>query len=97
MDLARRLIKANYIGIRDYKESLTSQSVKKFKVITSNGKPVAVNLPYSDIVELVDILEELADPEIVNTVLEARKARKKGGKEIPIGKVFSQLRKERKS
>jgi len=95
MDFAVDLIRASHVGIKEMKANITKKFLKKFLVITDRGKPVSVNLPYSDVEELVDIFEELSDPQTVATVLEARKTRKVGGKGISVLKAFEDFRKKR--
>jgi hypothetical protein len=96
MSIAADLLKANHIGIRDIKEHLSTRLLKDILVITDRGTPVSVNLPYSDVLELVDILDEVADLETMATVSEARKAIKGGAKGIPVANLFNKIRTRRR-
>lgn len=96
MNIAIALLKANHIGIRDLKEHLSTKFLKDILVITDRGIPVSVNLPYSDVLELTDILDELADPKTIKTVLEGRKAIKAGAKGIAVSCLFNRIRKGHK-
>ena len=59
MRLVRKILKAKRVGIRAFKERLTSSELKTIKVVTNHGKPVSVNLPYQDVLDLVDAIGEL--------------------------------------
>lgn len=96
MDFAMDLIKASHVGIKEMKANLTRKLLRNFLVITDRGKPVSINLPYSDVEEIMDIFEELSDPETVTAVFEARKARKTKGKGVSVIKVFEDFRRKRK-
>ena len=47
-----------------------------------------------DILEFRDILDEISNKEVIKTVLEARKAIKKGAIGIPVSKLFKKNRKQ---
>ncbi|MEA3305541.1 MAG: hypothetical protein U9R52_01860 [Candidatus Omnitrophota bacterium] len=96
MNFSINLLKADHIGIRDLKGHLSRRFLKKLLIITDHGTPVSVNLPYSDLLELADILDELADPEIVATVQEGRAAIKAGAKGISVFNLFNRIRARRK-
>ncbi|MBA7557788.1 hypothetical protein ES705_50560 [subsurface metagenome] len=95
VSIATNLLKAHHIGIRDLKEHLSTKSLNKFLVITDRGTPVSVNLPYSDMLELADILDELADLETITDVQNGRKAIKEGAKAIVVSDLFNKIRKKR--
>lgn len=92
MSIAVDILKASYIGIRELKGHLTAKSLKEPMVITDRGIPISINLPYSDVLELVDLLEEMADPAALALVQEGREAVKKGSHGIPVSKIFSKMR-----
>jgi len=92
MSIAIDLLKASHIGIRDLKEHLTKECLKETLVITDRGIPISVNIPYSDVLELVDILEEISDPQIIALVQEGRRAIKAGAKVIPAARLFKKMR-----
>ena len=95
VSIATNLLKAHHIGIRELKEHLSTKSLNKFLVITDRGTPVSVNLPYLDMLELTDILDELADLETIADVQDGRKAIKAGAKGISISNLFNKIRKKR--
>lgn len=96
MSIAADLLKAHHIGIRDLKEHLSTKFLNETLVITDRGTPVSVNLPYSDLLELIDILDELSEPETIKAVQEGRKAIKAGTKGTPVSTVFNRIRTKRK-
>ena len=69
---------------------------EKIFVVTTKGKPVSVNLPYSDILNLIDIIDEMSDPETLRLVKEHRDAVKRGAKFISATKIFEKIRKSHK-
>ncbi|MBU2541238.1 MAG: hypothetical protein KJ593_04990 [Candidatus Omnitrophica bacterium] len=91
MNIATDLVKATHIGIRELKEHLSRGNLDKLLVITDRGQPVSVNLPYEDILELLDLLDELSDPETIATIKKGRAAIKAGAKGIPVSKLFKKL------
>jgi hypothetical protein len=96
MSIATELLKAPHVGIRDIKEHLSKRLLKDMLVITDRGTPVSVNLPYSDVLELADIMDELTDLETVATVQEGRKAIQEGAKGVPVIQLFKRIRAKRK-
>ncbi len=95
MSLATNLLKASHIGIRNFKKLLSTKLLDELFVITNRGTPVSVNIPYSDALELIDILDELADLETITAVEEARKAIGTGVTGIPVSDLFNRIRKKR--
>ncbi len=96
MSIATELLKAPHVGIRDIKEHLSRRMLKDMLVITDRGSPVSVNLPYSDVLELADIMDELTDLEAQATIQEGRKAIQEGAKGIPVARLFKKIRAKRR-
>ena len=95
MNVAINLLKANHVGVRDFREHLSGYLKKKaFCVITERGEPSNVMLPYEDMIELLDIIDELSDPETVAAVLEGNKAIKSGKEGISASR-FLKMAKEK--
>ena len=96
MSIALDLLKSDHVGIREIREKL-SLILKKKKpvIITERGVPVNVLLPYSDMMELLDIFEEISDKETVKTVQEGRAAIKSGEKGVPVSGLFRGLREKK--
>ena len=96
MTIATAILKAPHRGIRDLKEHLSKALLKKFLVVTDHGKPISVNLPYEEVMELLDIIDELSDSKTIEAVIEGRQAVSKGAEGIPVSKVFNKIRTENK-
>ncbi len=96
MNIAAEILKAPHMGIRDIKEHISKQLLKKMLVITDRGVPVSVNLPYSDVLELTDIVDELTDLETITIVQEGRRAIHEGAKGLPVGQLFKRVREKHK-
>lgn len=96
MKIAIDLLKASHVGIRELKGNLTTGLLKRPLVITDRGVPVSVSLPYSDLLELMDILDEISDPQTVATVQEGKEAIRKGNAGIPVSYLFRKIREHRK-
>jgi hypothetical protein len=96
MSIATDLLKANHVGIREIKEHLSTRLLKDILVITDRGRPVSVTLPYLDVLELVDIIDEVTDLETIVLVSEARKAIREGSKGISVINLFNRIRSHHK-
>jgi len=96
VSIATDLLKAHRIGIRNLKEHLSTKFLSEVLVITDRGIPISVNLPYSDVLELMDILDELADLETTATIGEGRRAIKAGAKGVPVSNLFDRIKAKHK-
>ncbi|MEA1936930.1 MAG: hypothetical protein U9N04_02350 [Patescibacteria group bacterium] len=96
MTIATAILKAPHKGIRDLKGHLSRALLEKCLVVTDHGQPISVNLPYEEVMELLDVIDELSDPEIVKAVIEGRKAIAEGAEGISVSTVFDEVRKEGK-
>lgn len=92
MGIAGDILKAKHIEIRELKGHLSTKLLNDLLVITDEGKPVSVNLPYSDVPALIDLLDELSDPETLESVREGREAIAAGAEGVPISNLFNKLR-----
>lgn len=93
MSIATAVLKARNVGVRNFKNHL-SQFIRKQEtfVITEYGEPTSVLMPYDDVLELIDILDELQDPETLRIIQEGRKAIKRGIKGRLVSKLFAKIR-----
>ena len=96
MSIAIDVLKAEHVGIRDFKEHLSTKVLSDLLVITDRGIPVSVNLPYSDMLELVDVVDELSDMGTIKNVQEGRKAIASGAKGVPVSNLFKKVRMKHK-
>lgn len=87
MEIALDLLKAKHVGVRELKDGLSSFFKKDAPlVVTEHGVPSRVIVPYDDMLELLDIIEEIDDRETSALVAEGRRAVRKGAKGIPVFK-----------
>ena len=91
MSIATNILKAPHVGIRDLKIHLSSLLKKGSLIVTERGKPVNVILPYSDMIELLDMLDEITDPGTIKTIQEGRRSISRGVKGISASNVFKKL------
>jgi PHD/YefM family antitoxin component YafN of YafNO toxin-antitoxin module len=89
MTISNALLRAKSIGVRNFRDG-ASRFIRRheFLIITERGAPASVLLPYNDVLEIVDILEELEDRKTVKTIAEGRRAIRKGAKGIPVSKAL---------
>lgn len=86
------ILRADYLGIKEFKEHLC-QILKQNKprIITEYGKPKQFVIPYDEMVEIIEILEELSDPAFLKEIQSARKSYKKGKKAVPSSKLWKEM------
>jgi len=97
MTIATKLLRAPHIGIRNLKNRLSwVLRHKSTFIVTDRGIPIEVLLPYSDMVEMIELIDEVTDSETLRAVQEGRVAIKGGAKGIPLSNVFNKIKKERK-
>lgn len=97
MTISTMLLKAPHVGIRELKTNL-SKLIKKDGpfIVTERGIPVEVMLPYSDIVELAELLDEATDIETLRAVQEGRSAVRDKAKGVAFSRLFNKIKKLRK-
>jgi len=95
INISSDIMKADHFGIKDLRSNASSKIFEKIFVVTTKGKPISVNLPYSDILNLIDMIDEITDPETLKLVKEHRDAVKNGKKFIPAANLFEKIRKNR--
>ena len=85
MNIAINLFKAPHVGVRELKEKLSSFLKKDSPlIVTDHGEPTKVIVPYTEMVELLDILDEMSDPETLAAVAAGRKSIRQGAKGIAV-------------
>ncbi len=69
MSLSTDLLKSEHVGIRKLKTHL-SKHIKNNKpiIVTARGVPVDVVIPYADMIELLDMIDELTDMDTMKTI-----------------------------
>jgi len=95
MVVARALLNAKNIGVRRLKNKL-SYFINKNElfIVTEYGSPAGVYVPYEEMMEIVDVLDELQDKEAIEAVAEGRKAVAAKRKGISVHKIFKKIRKK---
>ncbi|MFH1379149.1 MAG: hypothetical protein ABII23_02605 [bacterium] len=96
MNISAALLKAEHIGIKDLKEHLSAKYLDELLIITDRGDPISVTIPYTDVLEFIDIFEELSDKGTLKMVREGREAIKAGAKGISVSHLFKKIRSKRK-
>ncbi len=72
MDIALNLLKAPHVGVREFKEKISSfLNKRKTLVVTDHGEPTSVLVPYKDMMEILDILGNPSSLVAGNSHLEA--------------------------
>ena len=93
MKIAMNLLKADHVGVRELKSDLSKRlNRRKMLVVTDHGAPAHVIVPYEDMLELIDLLDEATDSETVKTILEARAVISKNSRGIPVQRLLSRHR-----
>lgn len=93
MTLGTALLRAEHVGIRELREHL-SRELKRDQplIVTEHGTPKKVILSYHDLLELIDILDELRDQDLLESIGKGRKAIRRGAKGIPVSRLFRRMR-----
>ncbi len=89
MTISNALLRAKSVGVRNFRDGV-SHFIGKHEmfIITEHGNPTSVLLPYNDVLEIVDILEELEDKKVLKLVAEGRRAIAKGARGISASASF---------
>ena len=79
MSLATQLLHAEPIGVKELKNHLSAILKRsRPRIVTDHNKPRHVLVPYEDMVEIAEILDELADPKLLKQIAEGRESYRKG-------------------
>ncbi|MEA2082490.1 MAG: type II toxin-antitoxin system prevent-host-death family antitoxin [Elusimicrobiota bacterium] len=93
MNTSIQLLRAEHTGVREFRKNLSFYLKKKDSVVvTSRSAPKKVLVPYDDLLEIVEILDELSDEKVVKTIVKAKKSIASGKKGIPVSALFKKLR-----
>lgn len=96
MTTSQALLKAKQIGVRNCKNKLSSViKSNEIFIVTEYGHPKSYILPYEDMAEIADILEEMQDKNLMRTVKEARQAIRSRKRGIPVIDVIKRVRAKR--
>ena len=85
MAFSLNLLRARHVGIREFKENISGFFKKRgLLIVTEHGEPTRVVVPYQEMLEMADLMEELNDPQTLALVAEGRRAVRAGTKGIPV-------------
>ncbi|MEE8493809.1 MAG: hypothetical protein V3S25_07175 [Nitrospirales bacterium] len=91
MTAASLLRKAKPVNVREAQATLSRLIRSKSpSMVLSHGKPVSFLVPYEDMLDLLDMLEELKDAKLLQEIARAR-SEYASGKAVPAGRLFKKL------
>ena len=92
MSVMTDIVRAGHIGVKDFRDHAPKyMRDNQVYLVTRHGRPTKFLVPYEEMVELMDIMDELSDPETLKMVAEGRKAIARGEKSVPVKKVWQRL------
>ena len=91
MTTATLLRKAKPVNVREAQAKLSRLiSSKRPSLLLSHGKPVSFLMPYEEMLDLVEMLEELKDQKLLKEIAKARSEYAQG-KAIPAERLFRKM------
>ena len=87
------LRQAKPVNIREAQAKLSSLiRSKKPSLVLSHGKPVSFLVPYEEMLDLLEMLDELKDKKLMEQITSARSEYAEG-KSVPAERLFKKLEK----
>jgi len=98
MSIEIDLLKSEHIGVRELRdhlcEILNDPHNKEIPlVVTERGTPVKVIMPYSKMVELIELMDELDDSNTMRNIQEGVDAIEKGRKGVSFSRIYKKYSK----
>ena len=91
MSSANLLRKAKPVNVREAQAQLSKLIRSKSpSMVLSHGKPVSFLVPYNDMLDLVESLDELKDRKLLGEIARAR-AEYAQGKSVPAERLFKKI------
>ena len=91
MTVASLLRKAKPVNVREAQAKLSRLIRSKSpSMVLSHGKPVSFLIPYEEMLDLVDMLDELKDTKLLEEIARARVEYAKG-KAVPAERLFRKM------
>jgi antitoxin (DNA-binding transcriptional repressor) of toxin-antitoxin stability system len=91
MSVINLLRKAKPVNVREAQAQLSKLIKSKSpSMVLSHGKPVSFLVPYEDMLDLVELLDELKDKKILGEIEQARKDYTQG-KAVPAERLFKKI------
>lgn len=85
------LKEAKPVNVREAQAKLSKLiSSKEPSLVLSHGKPVSFLIPYDEMLDLLDLIDELKDKLLLEQIAEARKAYIQG-EEVSAEKIFRNI------
>jgi antitoxin (DNA-binding transcriptional repressor) of toxin-antitoxin stability system len=85
------LRKTKPVNVREAQAQLSKLIKSKYpSMVLSHGKPVSFLVPYEDMLDLVETLEELKDKKLLGEIEQARKDYVQG-KAVPAERLFKKM------
>ncbi|MBI5410585.1 MAG: hypothetical protein HZA21_01185 [Nitrospirae bacterium] len=92
MTTAALLRKAKPVNVREAQAKLSQLiSSKVPSLVLSHGKPVSFLMPYEEMLDLVEMLEELKDQKLLKEIAKARSEYAQG-KSVSAERLFQKMR-----
>lgn len=91
MTTASLLRKAKPVNVREAQAKLSQLIRSKApSMVFSHGKPVSFLIPYEEMLDLVELLDELKDKKLLQEIARARSEYAKG-KSVPAERLFKKM------
>ena len=91
MSVNNLLRKAKPVNVREAQAQLSKLIKSKSPaMVLSHGKPVSFLVPYEDMLDLVETLDELKDKKLLGEIEQARKDYAQG-KAVPAERLFKKM------
>ncbi len=91
MTTASLLRKAKPVNVREAQAKLSRLIRSKSpSMVISHGKPVSFLIPYEEMLDLVEMLDELKDTKLLREIARAR-GEYAQGKRVPAERLFSKM------
>jgi antitoxin (DNA-binding transcriptional repressor) of toxin-antitoxin stability system len=91
MTAASLLRKAKPVNVREAQAQLSKLiRSKSTSMVLSHGKPVSFLVPYEEMLDLVETLDELKDKKLLQEIERAR-TEYAGGKAVPVERLFRKM------
>lgn len=96
MAIAQKILRSEHVGVKQLKNNLSEYLREKSTlVVTNRGKPTNVILSYDEAMDLIDLVEELSDPELIEAIREGREAIKDGSEGVSVDETFENYKSSR--
>ncbi len=74
MNLSTVALQSEHLGIRELKIGLNKIKLSKWFISTSDNKPISVNVPFNEFLDLMELIDDLQDNHLLKDIQEGREA-----------------------